>query len=175
MLGYYGPGGSACSRCLSERGLIPSYDGGTRDLEPRGRRRLIRLIVSIPEIVLIGSSSAMLIAIVDDDAGVRTSLNSLLRSTGTANASFANGPELLASRILDQVTCVVTDLHMPEMTGLELQAELMRKNFRGVVIFMTAYPTEAVRTQAMANGARAFLTKPIDPDELLDSIETAHR
>jgi len=69
--------------------------------------------------------------------------------------------------------CIVTDLHMPGMTGLELQAEMARRGWRHPLIVMTAYPTTAARDQAMAGGALAFLTKPIDPDGLLAAIEGA--
>ena len=60
---------------------------------------------------------------------------------------------------------------MPEMTGLELQAELARRGWRQKVIIMTAYPTETVRLQALAAGAAAFLTKPIDPERFLEAID----
>ena len=114
-----------------------------------------------------------LIAIVDDDPGVRGSLDSLLRSTGMASVGFASAEELLASDMRADLRCVVTDLHMPGMTGLELQAELARCGWSQPVIVMTAYPTAASRDQALRAGAAAFLTKPIDPDRFLDAIEEA--
>jgi FixJ family two-component response regulator len=113
-----------------------------------------------------------LIAIVDDDPGMRGSLDSLLRSAGMASRGFASGDELLASDPA-AFACIVTDLHMPGMTGLELQAEIARRGWRCAVIVMTAYPTPVARDQALAAGAVAFLTKPIDPDEFLDAIEGA--
>ncbi len=72
-----------------------------------------------------------------------------------------------------ELACIVTDLHMPGMTGLELQAEIARRGWRHPVIVMTAYPTDVARDQAMSAGATAFLTKPIDPDSLLEAIEGA--
>ena len=113
------------------------------------------------------------IAIVDDDPGVRGSVDSFLRSAGLAGVAFCSAEELLASDAQDRVACVVTDLHMPGLTGLDLQAELVRRGWRQPVILMTAYPTDAARAQALAAGAAAFLTKPIDPDGLLDAIERA--
>ena len=114
-----------------------------------------------------------LIAIVDDDPDVRASLDSLMRSAGLDARCFDGARELLDARDAATVTCVVTDLHMPDMTGLELQNELTRRGWIQPVIFMTAFPTDATRKQAFAAGAAAFLTKPIDPDALLDAIEAA--
>jgi FixJ family two-component response regulator len=113
------------------------------------------------------------IAIVDDDPGVRGSLDSLLRSVGMASLSFSSAEDLLASGAQAQLACIVTDLHMPGMTGLELQAEMLCRGWRHPIIVMTAYPTDASRDQALGAGAAAFLTKPIDPDGFLDAIEGA--
>jgi FixJ family two-component response regulator len=112
------------------------------------------------------------IAIVDDDPGVRGSLDSLMRSAGLAPCMFDSAEALLAWEG-GAVACVVTDLHMPGMTGLELQAELSRRGWQGPVIVMTAFPTDAAREQALGAGAAAFLTKPIDPDALLEAVERA--
>ncbi len=111
------------------------------------------------------------IAIVDDDPGVRGSLDSLLRSAGMTSLPFACAEELLASGAQAQLACIVTDLHMPGMTGLDLQAEIARRGWPHPVIMMTAFPTDAARDQALGAGAVAFLTKPIDPDSLLEAIE----
>lgn len=114
-----------------------------------------------------------LIAIVDDDAGVRGSVDSLLRSAGMTGIGFAAAEDLLASNRLDDVACIVTDLHMPGMTGIELQAELTRRACAQPVIIVTAFPSVAARDAAMRRGARAFLTKPVDPDALLETIHAA--
>lgn len=123
----------------------------------------------LPENTLAAPSP--LIAIVDDDAGVRGSLDSLLRSAGLRGLCFALASDFLASEQGATVACIVTDLHMPGMTGLELQAELTRRGWLQPVIVMTAFPTDAARDQALTGGAKAFLTKPIDPDALLEAIE----
>jgi len=115
----------------------------------------------------------LIIAIVDDDPGVRGSLDSLLRSVGMSSLAFSSAEALLAARDPGQLACIVTDLHMPGMTGLDLQAEIARRGWRQPLIMMTAYPTEASRSQALDAGAAAFLTKPIDPDRLLAAIERA--
>ncbi len=116
-----------------------------------------------------------LIAIVDDDAGVRGSVDSLLRSVGLTGIGFPDAQDLLRRGVEDHLACIVTDLHMPGMSGIELQAEMARRGWRHPLIVMTAYPTDAERAQALAGGARAFLTKPIDPDALLVAIEQAIR
>jgi FixJ family two-component response regulator len=116
-------------------------------------------------------TSSSVIAVVDDDPGVRGSLDSLLRSAGMTSLPFASAEALLGSGVEASLACVVTDLHMPGMTGLELQAEIVRRGWTLPLIMMTAYPTDAAREQALAVGAVAFLTKPIDPDRLLDAIQ----
>ncbi|AQR72648.1 response regulator transcription factor [Sphingomonas sp. LM7] len=117
--------------------------------------------------------SASIIGIVDDDPDVRRSLDSLMRSAGLTPRCFAGAEALLASDVQGELACVVTDLHMPGMTGLALQAEIGRRGWPQPVILMTAYPTDAARDQAMAAGAAAFLTKPVDPDALLEAIGVA--
>jgi FixJ family two-component response regulator len=114
-----------------------------------------------------------LIAIVDDDPGVRGSVDSLIRSAGMISCAFASGEDLLAYRDPAALACIVTDLHMPGMTGLELQAEMRRRGWDNPVIMMTAFPTSVARDQALGAGAAAFLTKPVDPDRLIEAIERA--
>ncbi|WP_421696098.1 response regulator transcription factor [Aestuariivirga sp.] len=116
---------------------------------------------------------APLIAIVDDDPGVRGSVDSLLRSAGLAGRSFPCAEALLCCGEESRIACIITDLHMPGMSGIELQAELARRGWRQPLIVMTAFPSAAAREQALASGALAFLTKPIDPDALLAAVERA--
>jgi FixJ family two-component response regulator len=118
-------------------------------------------------------SRSPIIAIVDDDAAVRSGVHSLLRSAGMQGLTFAAAEELLQSERLEEFDCIVTDLHMPGMSGIDLQMELARRGCRQPLIVMTAFPTEAAGARAIAAGARAFLGKPIDPDALLDAIEAA--
>lgn len=114
-----------------------------------------------------------LVAIVDDDPGVRGSIVSLLRSAGWTGVPFAEGGALLDSARLEAFACIVTDVHMDGVDGRSLQLELLRRGCTHSLIAMTAFPTAATREQMIASGARAFLTKPIDPDMLLDAIEDA--
>lgn len=114
-----------------------------------------------------------IIAIVDDDPDVRGSLDSLMRSAGLTVRCFNGAQALLSDKDAGAIACVVTDLHMPGMTGLDLQAEIMHRGWLQPVIVIAAYPTDAAREQAIAAGVVAFLAKPIDPDVLLHAIESA--
>ncbi|HZF46382.1 MAG TPA: response regulator [Sphingomonadaceae bacterium] len=118
-------------------------------------------------------NSSPVIGVVDDDPDVLGSLDSLLRSAGLAARCFAGGALLLASEDWRSLACIVTDLHMPGMTGLELLLALREEGADLPVIMVTAYPTEAVRRQAEEAGCIAFLTKPVDPDMLLEAIALA--
>jgi FixJ family two-component response regulator len=118
-------------------------------------------------------SPAPIIAIVDDDPGVRGSVDSFLRSAGMASVGFSGAQELLMSGQHGRLACIVTDMHMPGMTGLELQVEMARRGWTHPVIVMTAYPTDEAREMALGYGAAAFLTKPIDPESFLEAIERA--
>jgi FixJ family two-component response regulator len=114
-----------------------------------------------------------IIAIVDDDPGVRGSIVSLLRSADFESCAFATAEELLDSDDQDALACIVTDLHIPGMTGIALQQALIAAGWPQPLIAMTAFPTPAAREHMIAHGACAFLTKPIDPDALLDAIGAA--
>ena len=113
-----------------------------------------------------------IIGIVDDDPGVRGSINSLVRAIGMTPRCFASAPELLAQDA-GAFACIVSDVQMPGMSGLELQAEMRLRLWQVPLIMMTAFPADHVRDQALGAGACAFLTKPIDPDALIDAIEAA--
>jgi FixJ family two-component response regulator len=112
-----------------------------------------------------------IISIVDDDEGVRSSLENYLRAAGVAVRTFGSAETFLASADRLETDCLITDLHMPGMDGLALQEELNRIGRAFPVIVMTAFPTDSAREEAAALGAAAFLTKPVDPDALLDRVE----
>ncbi len=111
------------------------------------------------------------ISIIDDDSEVRSSLTSLLRSAGYRVRAFHSAGAFLTGDANDS-TCLLTDLHMPGMDGLELQAELHRLGCNIPVIVMTAFPTKEAQARALDGGAVAFLTKPADPDLLLDKLKS---
>ena len=116
-----------------------------------------------------------IIAIVDDDEAVRASTANLLRSLGFGADAFASGEELLSSHRIDDASCVITDMQMPGMTGLELQRLLMAGHHTMPVIFITAYPAERTRRDALAAGAVGFFSKPFDGAALIECIENALR
>jgi FixJ family two-component response regulator len=116
-----------------------------------------------------------LITVIDDDASVRTAVDSLLRARGYTVYPFASAAEFLRSPQFDETCCVIADVQMPAMSGIELQS-LLRKQGRGVpFIFITAFPEEAVRVRALSDGATCFLAKPFDSTTLIKCIEAALR
>jgi FixJ family two-component response regulator len=118
-------------------------------------------------------SNSEIISIVDDDASVRVATDRLVRSLGWRACTFASGTEFLQSPQLTRTRCLVTDVEMPHMDGLELQRRLIAQGHRIRIIFMTAFPNDAARSRAMAAGAVCFMIKPFDALTLSESIETA--
>jgi FixJ family two-component response regulator len=110
------------------------------------------------------------IAIVDDDPDVRGGLESLLRSSGVEVCGFPSAEAYLAEAGRRHTDCLLTDLHLPGLNGLELQAALKALGSAIPVVVMTAFPTEAARAQAAGAGAAAFLVKPVDPEALLELL-----
>jgi FixJ family two-component response regulator len=116
--------------------------------------------------------AASLITVVDDDASVRESISSLLRSVGHAVNEFGSAEEFVASAALDKTDCVITDVRMPGMSGLELQRRLALSHPRLPVILMTAHASdEEVRLRALKDGAVEYLFKPLDEETLLKAVE----
>jgi len=113
------------------------------------------------------------VAIVDDDELIRNALHGLMKAAGLRSVAFASGEEFLNSNELDRVACLIADIRMPGMSGLELQLELKKDHHRIPIIFITAQGDEKMRMQALRAGAVKFLTKPLDRGVLLDSVRTA--
>jgi FixJ family two-component response regulator len=113
------------------------------------------------------------ISIVDDDASVRTALGSLVRSMDLVARVFASGRDLLDSPDLHDTDCIIADIQMPEMSGLELQEALNARASKIPMIFVTAFADESVRRQALAGGAVGFLEKPFDGATISACIERA--
>jgi FixJ family two-component response regulator len=111
-----------------------------------------------------------LIAVVDDDESVRNALQGVLRSAGLKGRTFTSAEEFLRSGDQDQTACLITDMQMPGMSGLELMAELATAQHRIPVIFITAYGSPRLRDQARRAGAVQFLDKPFDDEVLLETI-----
>jgi FixJ family two-component response regulator len=116
---------------------------------------------------------AQLIAIVDDDESVRNAVQGVLKSVGMKARTFASAEEFLGSNQRSTTACLITDVQMPGITGLELQATLKTADDRIPIIFITAYGNARTRTQAMGAGAVAFLEKPFDDEMLLESVRAA--
>jgi CheY-like chemotaxis protein len=110
------------------------------------------------------------IAIVDDEEPVRKALKRLLRASGLEAESYASGKDFLESRAERQPDCVVLDLHMPGMSGLEVLRELRAGRASPPAVMITAYDEPATREQCLAAGAAAYLRKPLDERLLLNAI-----
>ena len=119
------------------------------------------------------SESSRLIAVLDDDLSVRKALSRLLRSAGFAVASYATGGELLEALASTVPDCLILDLHMREMSGVEVQARISARGLRFPIIVITAYDSEPLRDQVMAAGAAAYLLKPFPDEALLSAVSSA--
>jgi FixJ family two-component response regulator len=118
-------------------------------------------------------SNLPLVAIIDDDTSVRVTTDSLVRSLGYITHTFASAEEFLRSDRLDDLSCVIADVQMPGMSGVELQAHLRNQGYRVPFIFFTAFPDEKIRAQALGAGAICYLTKPFDGEILVQSLQAA--
>ena len=114
-----------------------------------------------------------LVAIVDDDESIRDTTKDLLESAGFSAAAFAHATSMLKSRRLNQVSCLIADMRMPEMTGLELYQYLVASNRTIPTILMTAYPDERTRALAIKASVVCYLIKPFAADELLACVRRA--
>ena len=118
-------------------------------------------------------SAIPVISIIDDDESIRAGLNNLVRSLGYAVYAFASAEAFLQSAQLHNTSCVIADVRMPEMSGVELQSHLRRQGNRVPFIFITAVPEESSRRQALREGAICFMTKPFDEGRLISCLDTA--
>jgi len=116
---------------------------------------------------------ARAIAVVDDDESVREALQRFLRTFGFHVETFASGRDLLRSSRLAFVECVILDLAMPDMSGLEVQQQLAARPRAIPILFITAHRDDPLGQRAAAVGALAVLRKPVDQDELLRSVREA--
>ena len=116
-----------------------------------------------------------LISVVDDDDSVRESLQGLMRSVGFAVKAFVSAEEFLNWDQLRDTDCLILDVRMAGMNGIELQRHLMANHYEMPVIFITAHGSEEeeVRSRALRNGAVDFLPKPFSEDALLNAVRTA--
>jgi FixJ family two-component response regulator len=113
------------------------------------------------------------VSIIDDDESVRTATACLVRSLGYAARTFASAEEFLASPTVGETACVIADVQMRKMSGLDLQTRLRADGYDTPIIFITAFPEEKVKTRALKAGAVCFLSKPFDGKVLIDCLATA--
>ena len=114
-----------------------------------------------------------LIAIVDDDDLMRSALQGMMKAVGWTAQAFASAEEFLKSGQQTQTACLIADIRMPGMSGLELQAKLNAEHCRIPTIFITAHGDAKMRMQALRAGAVEFMAKPFDDDALLESVRAA--
>ncbi len=114
-----------------------------------------------------------MVAIVDDDDLMRSALEGLLKAVGLPAQAFASAEEFLKSGRQREARCLITDIRMPGMSGLELQAHLNAERCRIPIIFITAHGDEKMRMLALRAGAVEFMAKPFDDEALLESVRAA--
>jgi FixJ family two-component response regulator len=117
--------------------------------------------------------SSRLIAIVDDDKSVQSALQDLIESEGLSTLCFGSAEEFLDSRVQDETGCLIADIRMPGISGIELQSRLKADRCRIPIIFITAHGDPKMRAQAIRDGAVEFLTKPFDNTVLLETVHAA--
>ena len=118
-------------------------------------------------------STLSVISVIDDDASVRAATNNLLTSHGYMVHTFASADDFLQSARLDDSLCIIADVQMPTMSGLDLLTHMRIQGNDAPFIFITAFPDESVRARAMKAGAICFLAKPFAGPVLINCIETA--
>ena len=114
-----------------------------------------------------------MVVIVDDDESMRNALRGLMKEVGLPAQAFASAEEFLAFGLWQQTGCVIADIRMPGMSGLELQAKLKAEHRCIPIIFITGHGDEKMRLQALRAGAVEFLSKPFDDEILLESVRAA--
>jgi FixJ family two-component response regulator len=119
------------------------------------------------------SKAIPMIAIVDDDDAVRGAMEQLMRSLDYCASTFASADEFLKSEQVSNTSCLITDLHMPGLSGLDLQDRLIARGHRIPIIFVTGYPDDMARTRAINAGAAGFLGKPFNYDHLIGHLDKA--
>src|SRR5215469_1710340 len=116
---------------------------------------------------------APIISIIDDDESMRCAVKSLVTSLGFGAYTFASAQKFLQSTHLDHTSCVITDLQMPGLNGVELQKSLLAQGRHIPIIFVTAFPEERLRARVMEAGALGFLSKPFESETLIKLIDKA--
>jgi FixJ family two-component response regulator len=116
---------------------------------------------------------SLVISIIDDDPSVRQATDGLVRSLGYRAMTFASAEDFLQSDHIDDTSCVITDVQMPGLSGVELQTVLIARGARVPIIFITAFPEDRIRRCVLEAGAVGFLSKPFEESVLIEHLETA--
>ena len=119
------------------------------------------------------AQSGPVIYIVDDDADVREGLHSLLQSVGLKSETFSSTTTVLKSKLADEVSCLILDVRLPGLSGLDFQAQVTKEQIKVPIIFITGHADVPMSVKAMKAGAVEFLTKPIREQDLLDAVGVA--
>ncbi len=114
-----------------------------------------------------------LVAVVDDDKSIRDATQDLLKAAGFSTATFEDAESFLGSASRTRTACLVADIRMPGMTGLELHQELLASGHDIPTVIITAHPEELMQARARAAGITCYLSKPFEPDELLECVREA--
>jgi len=114
-----------------------------------------------------------MISIVDDDFSVREAAKCLIRSLGYDAMTFSSAEEFLESGRVQTTACLISDIHMPGLSGVELQERLITNGYCLPIIFVTAYPDEKLRGRLLRGGAIGYLSKPFNEDRLIECLGTA--
>src|ERR1700722_13592809 len=120
-----------------------------------------------------GTEEMSVVCVIDDDADIREGLSGLLRSVGLEAAAFASAAEFLDKRPVVAAACLIVDIRLPGLSGLDFQAELARRNWHLPIIFITGHGDIPMSVKAMKAGAIEFLTKPFREQDLLDAVRVA--
>jgi FixJ family two-component response regulator len=117
--------------------------------------------------------SALLISIIDDDESIREATKGLVRSLGYQAATFASAEEFLQSDSVADTSCLITDVQMPGLSGIDLQRGLIARGVEMPTIFITAFPEEGTRLRALTAGAVGYLGKPFSEESLVSCLDKA--
>jgi FixJ family two-component response regulator len=116
---------------------------------------------------------ALLVSVVEDDQFFRESMRRLMRSLGYSVEAFPSAADFLASPRLGETACLIADVHMPAMTGLELHRQLIDAGYPIPTILVTAYPDDGARARALNDGVVCYLRKPVDEKHLMGCLRAA--
>ena len=130
-------------------------------------------VLRLKEMQEAGLPAKTLISVVDDDDDVREALAGLMKSRGFTVESFPSAADFLAWSNIRDTSCLIADVHMPRVTGIELHRRLVESGYAIPTILITAYPDDSVRARALADGIICYLTKPCDEDALLGCVWSA--